>query len=90
MNSLWKRGLGGCAGIQTLQKPWLTSDQARSLTALWMDTTVRMSPSLGRQSLRCMALKNICSLGYIHTRPPGSWCPGGALSAAPAQHGENM
>ena len=39
-------------------------DQALSLTALWIGTTVFISTSFGSQFFRLMASKNICSDGY--------------------------
>ena len=40
-----------------------TSCQARSLTALWIATTLSMSLSAGDQPFRRIALKNICCEG---------------------------
>ena len=53
-----------CIAANRLSQP-LISVHARSLTALWIGTTVAMSAASGEWFLRFMASKNIFSEGYI-------------------------
>ena len=49
------------ARVQALPHPHTSTwCQARSLTALWIETTAAMSSTLGCHPMRRMALKNIC------------------------------